>query len=206
MLGKAPEETNLITVHLGNGSSICAVKNGQSVDTSLGMTPLAGVIMGTRSGDLDPAIVFYLAERKGLSLQEIDDVLNKQSGLKGICGKSDMRDIHKAVAEGDARAKLALDMFGYRNRKYIGAYTAVLGRVDAVVFTAGIGENDPVSRELSCRGLEALGIRLDPEKNLAPERGARDIASADSPVRVLVIPTNEELEIARQTQEVLRAG
>ena len=205
MLGQAPEDTNLITVHLGNGSSICAVKNGQSVDTSLGMTPLAGVIMGTRSGDIDPAIIFYLAERKGLSLSEIDDILNKKSGLKGICGLNDMRDIHKAVAEGDAQARLALEMFGYRNRKYIGSYMAVLGRVDAIVFTAGIGENDPVSRELSCRGLSALGIMLDHERNLSPEHGARDIGAADSQVRVLVIPTNEELEIARQTAEVLRA-
>jgi acetate kinase len=204
MLGKTPEETNVISVHLGNGSSICAVRNGQSVDTSLGMTPLAGVIMGTRSGDIDPAIIFYLAERKGLSLSDIDTILNKQSGLKGICGASDMRDIHKAVAEGDQRAKLALEMFGYRNRKYIGAYMAVLGRVDAIVFTAGIGENDPVSRELSCRGLEALGVKLDHDLNLGPERGARDIGAADSPVRVMVIPTNEELEIARQTGEVLQ--
>jgi len=205
MLGKAPEETNLITVHLGNGSSICAVREGKSVDTSLGMTPLAGVIMGTRSGDIDPAIIFYLAERKGLSLSEIDDILNKKSGLKGICGMNDMRDIHKAVAEGDVQAKLALEMFGYRNRKYIGSYMAVLGRVDAIVFTAGIGENDPVSRELSCRGLSALGVTLDHERNLSPERGARDIGASGSQVRVLVIPTNEELEIARQTGEVLRA-
>jgi len=205
MLGKNPEETNLITVHLGNGSSICAVKAGKSVDTSLGMTPLAGVIMGTRSGDIDPAIIFYLAERKGYSLQEIDDILNKKSGLKGICGMNDMRDIHKAVAEGDAQARLALDMFGYRNRKYIGSYMAVLGRVDAIVFTAGIGENDPVSRELSCRGLSALGVELDHERNLSSERGARDIGAKGSKVRVLVIPTNEELEIARQTAEVLRA-
>ena len=205
ILGKAPEDTNLISVHLGNGSSICAVRGGKSVDTSLGMTPLAGVIMGTRSGDIDPAIIFYLAERKGLSLHEIDDILNKQSGLKGICGHNDMRDIHKAVAEGDVQAKLALEMFGYRNRKYIGSYMAVLGRVDAIVFTAGIGENDPVSRELSCRGLSALGVTLDHERNLSPERGARDIGAVDSQVRVLVIPTNEELEIARQTGEVLRA-
>ncbi|OGR34599.1 MAG: acetate kinase [Desulfovibrionales bacterium GWA2_65_9] len=205
MLGKAPEDTNLITVHLGNGSSICAVKGGKSVDTSLGMTPLAGVIMGTRSGDIDPAIIFYLAERKGYSLGEIDDILNKKSGLKGICGMNDMRDIHKAVAEGDVQARLALDMFGYRNRKYIGSYMAVLGRVDAIVFTAGIGENDPVSRELSCRGLTALGVELDHERNQSPERGARDIGAAGSQVRVMVIPTNEELEIARQTGEVLRA-
>jgi len=206
MLGKEPGQTNLITVHLGNGSSICAVREGKSVDTSLGMTPLAGVIMGTRSGDIDPAIIFYLAERKGYSFSQIDDILNKQSGLKGICGMNDMRDIHKAVAEGNVQAKLALEMFGYRNRKYIGSYMAVLGRVDAIVFTAGIGENDPVSRELSCRGLSALGVELDHERNLSPERGARDIGAELSQVRVLVIPTNEELEIARQTGEVLRTS
>lgn len=205
-LGKAPEETNLITVHLGNGSSMCAVQAGKSVDTSMGLTPLEGLIMGTRCGDADLAIYPLLGAEKGLSIEEINELTNKQSGFKGICGRNDMRDIHEAVAKGDARARLALDMFGYRNRKYIGSYLAVLGRVDAIVFTAGIGENDPVARELSCRGLEHLGIRLDADRNLASERGARDIAAADSPVRVLVIPTNEELEIARQTVSVLRAG
>lgn len=162
--------------------------------------------MGTRCGDADLAIYPLLGAEKGLSITEINDLTNKQSGFKGICGKNDMRDIHEAVAQGDAKARLALDMFGYRNRKYIGSYLAVLGRVDAIVFTAGIGENDPVARELSCRGLEHLGIRLDHDRNLAPVRGARDIAASDSPVRVLVIPTNEELEIARQTVEVLQAG
>jgi len=193
-------------VHLGNGSSMCAVQNGKSVDTSMGLTPLEGLIMGTRCGDTDLAIYPLLGATRGLSITEINDLTNKQSGFKGICGKNDMRDIHEAVAQGDARAKLALDMFGYRNRKYIGSYLAVLGRVDAVVFTAGIGENDPIARELSCRGLEHLGIRLDHDRNLARAHGARDIAHADSPVRVLVIPTNEELEIARQTVEVLRAS
>ncbi|SNR77815.1 acetate kinase [Humidesulfovibrio mexicanus] len=205
-LGKAPEETNLITVHLGNGSSMCAVQGGKSVDTSMGLTPLEGLIMGTRCGDADLAIYPLLGAEKGLSIAEINELTNKQSGFKGICGKNDMRDIHEAVAQGDARARLALDMFGYRNRKYIGSYLAVLGRVDAIVFTAGIGENDPVARELSCRGLEHLGIKLDPERNLAPERGARDISAPQSPVRVLVVPTNEELEIARQTAEVLAPG
>ncbi len=204
-LGRAVEQTNLITLHLGNGSSMCAVKEGKSVDTTMGITPLEGLIMGTRSGDVDPAVYPLLAEARGMSIKDIDDMANKQSGFKGICGMNDMRDIHEAVAKGDARAKLALDMFGYRNRKYVGSYLAILGRVDALVFTAGIGENDPVARELSCRGLEHLGIKLDHERNMGPERGARDIAAADSPVRVLVIPTNEELEIARQTAEVLRA-
>lgn len=204
-LGKPVEEVNLITVHLGNGSSMCAVQHGKSVDTSMGLTPLEGLIMGTRCGDADLAIYPLLGAAKGLSIEEINDLTNKRSGFKGICGRNDMRDIHEAVAQGDARAKLALDMFGYRNRKYIGSYLAVLGRVDAIVFTAGIGENDPVARELSCRGLEHLGIRLDHDRNLGPERGARDIATADSKVRVLVIPTNEELEIARQTVGVLKA-
>lgn len=205
-LGKTPDEANLITVHLGNGSSMCCVQNGKSIDTSMGLTPLEGLIMGTRCGDADLAIYPLIGAEKGLSIAEINELTNKQSGFKGICGMNDMRDIHAAVAQGDARAKLALDMFGYRNRKYIGSYVAVLGRVDAVVFTAGIGENDPVARELSVRGLEHLGIRLDHEKNLAPVRGERDIATADSPVRVLVIPTNEELEIARETMEVLRTN
>lgn len=205
-LGKPAEEANLITVHLGNGSSMCCVQNGKSIDTSMGLTPLEGLIMGTRCGDADLAIYPLLGAAKGLSIEEINDLTNKQSGFKGICGKNDMRDIHEAVAQGDAKARLALDMFGYRNRKYIGSYVAVLGPVDAIVFTAGIGENDPVARELSCRGLEHLGIRLDHDRNLAHARGARDIATSDSPVRVLVIPTNEELEIARQTVEVLRAS
>ncbi|MBI5519598.1 MAG: acetate kinase [Desulfovibrio sp.] len=204
-LGKPAEQVNLITVHLGNGSSMCCVQNGKSIDTSMGLTPLEGLIMGTRCGDTDLAIYPLLGAAKGLSIEEINDLTNKQSGFKGICGRNDMRDIHEAVAQGDTKAKLALDMFGYRNRKYIGSYVAVLGRVDAIVFTAGIGENDPVARELSCRGLEHLGIRLDRDRNLAPVRGARDIATSDSPVRVLVIPTNEELEIARQTVGVLQA-
>ena len=204
-LGKPVEEVNLITVHLGNGSSMCCVQNGKSVDTSMGLTPLEGLIMGTRCGDADLAIYPLLEATKGLSITEINELTNKESGFKGICGMNDLRDIHKAVAEGNARARLALDMFGYRNRKYIGSYMAVLGRVDAIVFTAGIGENDPVSRELSCRGLGALGVELDHERNLSAERGARDIGAAGSQVRILVIPTNEELEIARQTVEVLRA-
>jgi acetate kinase len=203
-LGKKPAETNLITVHLGNGSSMCCVQNGKSIDTSMGLTALEGLIMGTRCGDADLAIYPLINAEKGLSIAQINDLTNKQSGFKGICGMNDMRDVHAAVAAGDARAKLALDMFGYRNRKYIGSYVAVLGRVDAIVFTAGIGENDPVARDLSTRGLEHLGIRLDHEKNLAPKRGPRDISSDDSKVRILVIPTNEELEIARETVEVLK--
>ncbi|MBU1041495.1 MAG: acetate kinase [Proteobacteria bacterium] len=204
-LGKPVDDVNLITVHLGNGSSMCAVQGGKSVDTSMGLTPLEGLIMGTRCGDTDLAIYPLLEAAKGLNITEINDLTNKKSGFKGICGMNDLRDIHKAVAEGNARARLALDMFGYRNRKYIGSYMAVLGRVDAIVFTAGIGENDPVSRELSCRGLSALGVELDHERNQSGERGARDIGAKSSKVRVLVIPTNEELEIARQTAEVLRA-
>jgi acetate kinase len=202
-LGKDVDEVNLITVHLGNGSSMCAVKGGKSVDTTMGITPLEGLIMGTRCGDVDPAVYPLLASARGMSVLEIDEMANKHSGFKGICGMNDMRDIHEAVAKGDARARLALDMFGYRNRKYIGSYLAVLGPVDAIVFTAGIGENDPVARELSCRGLKHIGIKLDHDRNMAQKRGARDIASDDSPVRVLVIPTNEELEIARQTVGVL---
>ncbi len=203
-LGKPLAEVNLITLHLGNGSSITAVKNGKSMDTSMGLTPLAGVIMGTRCGDIDPAIIFYLARESGLSTDQLDDMLNKKSGFKGICGSNDLRDIHKRADEGDARSKLALDMFAYRNKKYIGSYMAALGRVDAIVFTAGIGENDTQARAATCAGLENMGVVMDPALNASPERGIRRISAEKSPVAVLVAPTNEELEIANQTLAVLK--
>lgn len=203
ILGKPLEQTNLITVHLGNGCSMTAVENGKSVDTSLGMTPLAGLVMGTRCGDLDPAIHTYLARERGMSIEEIDSMLNKESGLKGICGMNDMRDIHAGIAEDDANAGLALEMAAYRNKKYIGSYMAVLGRVDAIVFTAGIGENDDIVREMSLQGLEPLGIKIDRQKNKGRAKEPRAIHAGDSDIEVWVIPTNEELEIARQTRDVL---
>ncbi len=205
LMGRRPEETNLITVHLGNGCSMAAVAGGRCVDTSLGMTPLAGLIMGTRCGDIDPAIIAYIAEQKGMSVGEIDTLLNKESGLKGICGANDMRDIHAREEAGDPMARLALEMFAYRVKKYIGAYTAVLGRVDAVIFTAGIGENDAAIRAMICSDLQGLGICLDLDQNLAPNGTARPIHAADSRVQVWVIPTNEELQIARDTVAAVKA-
>jgi acetate kinase len=169
----------------------------------MGMTPLGGLIMGTRGGNLDPGVVMYIAERKGYSVAEIDRVLQKESGLKGICGSNDMRDIHAQAAAGNERAQLALDMFVYRNRQYIGAYFFELGKVDALVFTAGIGEHDTLIREQCCKSMEPFGVLLDREKNQSRRGSAREISTSASPVKVLVIPTNEELEIARQAVEVL---
>ena len=195
---------NAITLHLGNGASVAAIENGQSVDTSMGLTPLEGLIMGTRSGDLDPAILFYLARKRGLSLDELDKMLNKESGLKGICGSNDMREITRlADEEGDERAKLARDMFDYRLKKYIGAYSAVLGRVDCIVFTGGIGENASAVRLNACANLENFGIKIDPVLNEMRSSDIMQISAHDSKVKVLVIPTNEELEIAIETLEMI---
>ena len=205
-LGRPPGELKLITLHLGNGASVAAVDSGRSVDTSMGMTPLEGLVMGTRSGDIDPAIVLYLQREGGLSVDEVDALLNRDSGLKGLTGSNDARRLGERAAAGDPVAEQALDIFSYRIRKYVGAYAAVLGRLDGVVFTAGIGENDPVIRAKVCAGLELLGIRLDPERNAGTADRSRPwpISTADSPVPVLVVPTNEELEIARQSLAVTR--
>jgi acetate kinase len=202
-LQRPPSEVNVITAHLGNGASMAAVRGGRSVDTSMGFTPLPGLIMGTRSGDLDPAIVFFLAQRLGMSLDAIDRLLNKESGLLGVAGSSDVRDVIARMEAGEEDARLALEMYTYRIRKYIGAYMAVLGRVDALVFTAGVGENSPWVRKMSCAGLEPLGILLDDARNQMPVRGITPIHARGSEVAILVIPTNEELEIARQTRSVL---
>ncbi len=202
-LKKPLEELNIITLHLGNGASMSAIKNGQSVDTTMGMTPLEGLIMGTRSGDIDPAIHFYLAANTDLAFEDIDKLLNKQSGLKGLVGINDMRDIQEKMQAGDSQAKLAVDMYCYRIKKYIGAYYAVLGHLDAIVFTAGIGENSPQIRELSLQGLSELGIALDNKKNNANSEEIVSIETKDSKVKILVVPTNEELEIALQTMAVI---
>ncbi|MGD8470264.1 MAG: acetate kinase [Desulfobacteraceae bacterium] len=194
---------NLISLHLGNGASATAVKEGKSIDTSMGMTPLEGLIMGTRSGDIDPAIVFYLERQTGLGRDEVESVLNKESGLKGICDVNDMREIETLAQAGNSQAQLALEMFCYRIQKYIGAYHAVLGRLDALIFTAGIGENSTFIRAGVCQGLAHLGIEVDPEKNDRKSKKAFEIQKHGSSVRVLVIPTNEELEIAEQTVEVV---
>jgi acetate kinase len=197
---------NLITLHLGNGASATAIRAGRSVDTSMGMTPLEGLIMGTRAGDLDPAIPFFLARATGRSPGQVEALLNTESGLKGICGVNDMRTVQRLAEEGDERSRLAMEMYAYRIRKYIGAYSAVLGRVDAVVFTAGIGESSPEIRASACRGLSALGIEIDPAKNAAASREAREIQPEGGAVKVLVVPTNEELEIAQETLAAIRGA
>ena len=206
MLGKKPEELKMITCHMGNGSSITAVDGGKSVDTSMGFTPLAGVVMGTRCGDIDPAIVKFVAEQENLSLEEVDNVLNKKSGVQGISGvSSDFRDLEAAQAEGNERAELALSMFVESVRRFVGSYMVKLGKVDSIIFTAGIGENTPVMRAAILRNLENFGIKIDDEKNKKAIRGAQmDISTDDSKVRVLVIPTNEELMIAKETMELLK--
>jgi acetate kinase len=206
LMDRPAEALDLITVHLGNGCSMAAVAGGRCVDTSMGMTPLAGLMMGTRSGDIDPAIVAHLASHEKLSVAQIDHLLNKESGLKGICGANDLRDIHARIAQGDPMALLALEMFTYGVKKYIGAYMAVLGRVDALVFTAGIGENDPVVRAKVCEGLEGLGIAIDGRRNQRAAGGPRWIQAPESRVQVWVIPTNEELQIARDTVAALEAA
>jgi len=194
---------NLITIHLGNGASMAAIKNGRSIDTTMGMTPLEGLMMGTRSGDLDPAIPFFLADYLGMSLKEIDTLLNKESGLKGICGINDMREILAKKKAGDRQADIAISIYTYRIKKYIGAFYAALGILDGIVFTAGIGENASEIREDACSGLEDLGIEIDLQKNERKERETRDISTQGSRVKVLVIPTNEELKIALETQAVI---
>ena len=203
MLGKPLEDTNLVTAHLGSGASICAIEKGRSIDTSMGMTPLGGVIMGTRGGNIDPGVLTYICNRKGMTLDELDRMLQKQSGLKGICGSNDMRDIHRRAAAGDQRSQLALDMFVYRARQYIGAYFFELGRVDALVFTAGIGEHDTVIRERICDRMQHFGLVLDANQNQKPHAGAVQISESQSRIKAYVIPTNEELAIARQTVAVL---
>ncbi len=203
LMGKSLEELNLISIHLGNGCSMTAVKNGKSVDTTLGLTPLEGLVMGTRSGDVDPAIHSFLARNCNMDIEAIDEMLNKDSGLKGLCGLNDMRDIHEAIAAGNERAKLALEVQTYRNKKYVGAYMAVLGRVDAIIFTAGIGENDEVVREMTLQGLEPFGISMDLETNNQRIKKPTLLSTKESLVQIWGIPTNEELAIAREAKAVL---
>lgn len=203
-IGREPEDASVITVHLGNGCSMAAVRRGRCVDTSMGLTPLMGLMMGTRSGDVDPALPVFLANNLGLDIDGVDALLNKNSGLKGVCGLNDMRDIHAARTRGDCRACLALRMFAYRVKSYIGSYLAILGGCHAIAFTAGIGENDHEVRALACEALEHLGVELDPRLNREAPRGRIAVISrSSSPVRVLVVPTNEELEIATQTHALL---
>ncbi|MFJ2031875.1 acetate/propionate family kinase [Streptosporangium sp. NPDC087985] len=191
---------NVIVLHLGNGASASAVAAGRCVDTSMGMTPLEGLVMGTRSGDLDPGVVLYLGRTGGMSPEEIDTLLNRRGGLLGLCGDNDMRAVEKRLAAGDPDAELAFSVYCHRLRRYIGAYYAVLGTVDVIAFTGGVGENSSLVRETALAGLEALGIAVDPARN---RRGDRLISADGTAVKVAVIPTDEELEIARQTLEVI---
>ena len=202
MLGQPIENLKIVTCHLGNGSSITAVDGGKSVDTSMGFTPLAGVLMGTRSGDVDPALLPFIAKAENMNLDQVDALLNKKSGLLGISGlSSDLRDVESAAAKGDARAKLAEDVLNYGVKKFIGAYAAAMGGIDVLVFTAGVGENSASTRAAVCDGLEFLGIKIDPVKN--DMRGKEmEISAAGSRVHVMVIPTNEELMIARDTKRL----
>lgn len=204
-LGKKPEEVKIVTCHLGNGSSITAVDGGKCVDTSMGFTPLDGVLMGTRSGCIDASAVEFLARKKGLSHAEVVTYLNKKCGVAGVSGvSSDFRDLIAGAESGNARCALALDMFAYQTKKFVGSYAAAMGGLDCIVFTAGIGENTPVVRAGVCEGLEFLGVKIDLAKNAAKNDGSiREISTKDSKVKVLIIPTNEELVIARETAELL---
>ncbi|MEV7233446.1 acetate kinase [Streptomyces sp. NPDC051020] len=199
LLGRTPEEVNVIVLHLGNGASASAVAGGRCVETSMGLTPLEGLVMGTRSGDIDPAVTFHLKRVAGMSVDEIDVLLNKRSGLVGLCGDNDMREIRRRIDEGDERAALAFDIYVHRLKKYIGAYSAVLGRVDAVVFTAGVGENSAPVREAAIAGLEGFGLAVDAGLNAVRSGEPRLISPDYARVAVAVVPTDEELEIAGQT-------
>lgn len=204
MLKRPLEELKLISCHLGNGASVCAIKYGKSVETSMGFTPLAGLAMGTRSGTIDPAVISYLMDKEKMSIKDINDYLNKKSGVLGISGvSSDFRDIHAAADEGNERAQLAIDIFCYRAKKYIGEYAAVVDGVDGVIFTAGIGENNSIVRRGILTGMDYMGIKIDWEKN-EMRGGEFDISAPDATVRTLVIPTNEELAIARETMKLVK--
>lgn len=198
-LGRPLEELNTIVLHLGNGASASAVRGGACIDTSMGLTPLEGLVMGTRSGDIDPAVLFHLARVGGYTIDQLDELLNRKSGMLGLSGYTDMRDVHDAVAAGDERVKTALDVYYHRIKGYVGKYYAELGRVDVITFTAGIGENDDIVRLNALAGLERLGIQVDPERNAGRIKEPKVISPDGAEVTVLVIPTNEELEIARQS-------
>ncbi|WP_020385063.1 acetate/propionate family kinase [Kribbella catacumbae] len=204
LLGQEPADLNLIVLHLGNGCSAAAVRGGQSVDTSMGMTPLEGLVMGTRSGDLDPAIHAHLVRELGWTVEEIDHALNYESGLKALAGGNDFRELSISREAGDARAQLAFEIYCYRIKKYVGAYYAVLGNVDAIVFTAGVGQHSADVRAASLAGLERLGIQLDAERNNTSSGEARTVSADDSAVAVLVVPTNEEWQIAREALSLVR--
>ncbi len=196
-------DTKVITLHLGNGASATAVRNGKSYDTTMGFGPMNGLIMGTRSGDIDQSIIFYLLDKAGYTSADIQNILNKQSGMKALAGSNDLRDIETAACNGDKQAQLALEMYAGSIKKYIGNFTAQMNGLDALIFTAGIGENSQKIRELVCKNMNYLGIEIDKTKNKNPETHHGDISGKNSKVKILVIPTNEELEIAKQTFELL---
>ncbi len=201
-LGK--EKSKIITLHLGNGCSMTAIKNGKSIDHSMGFSPASGLIMGTRSGDIDPSVIFYLKDKLNYKLKDINVLLQKESGMLGLTGFSDLRDIQYHAEKGNKNCQLALEMNAYRIKKYLGSYAAILNGLDAIIFTAGIGENSVLIRELICKDLDFLGIHLDSEKNAANSKELRAIHSKDSKVKILVIPTNEELEIAKQAMQLIK--
>jgi len=196
-------DAKIVTIHLGNGSSMTAVDGGKSVDTTMGFGPMGGLVMGTRCGDIDPSIIFHLVGQLGYEAEQVNTLLNKKSGMLGLTGYSDMRDIKRLIEEGNPNAKLAYEMYAYRIRKYIGSYAAALNGLDAIVFTAGVGENDNTIRQLVCENMEFIGIECNPEKNNEVKRGIREISKENSRVKALVIPTNEELEIVKQCYELL---
>ena len=201
-LGKDKKDLRMVIAHLGNGASITAVANGESRDTSMGLTPLEGLVMGTRSGDVDPGIIFHLHRSAGMSIDEIDQLLNRSSGVKGISGVNDFRELDQLIEQGDQDAWLAYNIYIHQLRRYIGSYMVALGRVDAITFTAGVGENAPNVRADALANLEELGIKIDPERNSLPNNGAREISTDDSKIKVFVVPTNEELAIARYAMKL----
>ncbi len=202
-LGIDFDKFNAITLHLGNGASISAIENGKSVDTSMGFTPLEGLVMGTRSGDIDPSVLNYIAQKTGKNLDELNNYLNKECGFKGLCGNGDLRDVEALIEKGDEKAKLAYDMMTYRLKKYIGAYYAILKRVDAIIFTGGVGENSDLTRAKVCADMEHFGIILDEKVNSVRQDGIVDLHKPESKIKILKVPTNEELEIALQTKKVI---
>ena len=205
MIGEDLNSLNLITLHLGNGASATAIRSGKSIDTSMGLTPLEGLMMGTRCGDIDPAIIPFLSHNLKMDIDAIDKMLNKESGLKGICGTNDMREVVEQAESNEKMSTLALEMYTYRIKKYIGAYTAILGRVNAIVFTGGIGEHAAKTREMICEGLnESIGLKVDLIKNEESSKTKRAIHDEESSIKILVIPTNEELEIALQTEKIIK--
>jgi acetate kinase len=204
ILHKKLSELNMVTLHIGNGVSITAIKKGKAFDHSMGFTPLEGAIMGTRCGDVDPGVILYVMKKEGFSPDQMNEILNKKSGILGITGKYvDRRDLLEAVEEGDKKAKLAIEIECHRLKKYIGAYAAIMGGLDVLVFTAGVGENSPEYREMICEDLEFLGIKIDKEKNKGAKGKESDISGYDSKVKILVIPTNEEYVIAEETFRLL---